>query len=383
MTQRLSRHRFASLDGLRGVAALVVVFHHALLVVPSLVLPYAGDFSPVGGLPGWLLYSPLHLAWAGPEAVCVFFVLSGFVLAYAARDVVNFPWAAYFPSRFVRLYLPVIAAIAFAWVTMVLVPRSPGPLSVWVTDRPGEYTTATALQDAVLIKGVSGVVSPLWSLQWEVLFSAMLPLIIVLARGRFIWLTITLSIVTSTLGFYTGVLPLAYLPMFVVGAAIAMQWDRVEGIGSRLSAARGGDIYWAGLVVVALAMMTTFWVLAPTLHSAALTVFTRPMIVLGAAILIVAVALWQPLRALFSLGVVQWLGRVSFSLYLVHEPVVVAVTRALHGSRWDIPISIVVSVGLATVFYYVVERPSHRLAQRIRRAPTLNRAPDRADVVGA
>jgi peptidoglycan/LPS O-acetylase OafA/YrhL len=383
MSQRLTRHRFASLDGLRGVAALIVVLHHALLIVPVLTLPYFGDYSTVGGFSGLLLYSPLHLAWAGTEAVFVFFVLSGFVLSYAARDVVGFPWAAYYPSRFVRLYLPVIAAIVFAWITILLVPRVPGPASVWVTARPSDYTLVTALQDAVLVNGTTGTVTPLWSLQWEVLFSIVLPLTIVLARGRLLWLTITASLLVSTLGFYTGVLALAYIPMFVIGAAVAMRWPDVRRLGDRLSAARLGNLYWALLVVVALALMLSFWILAPALHSTTLSVATRPLIVLGATILVVAVALWAPLRSLFSIRPIQWLGRISFSLYLVHEPVVVAVAHLLDGSRWGIPISIAVSIVVAAGFYAVVERPSHRLAQRIKRAPSLNRAPDREEAVAS
>lgn len=69
----------------------------------------------------WLAFTPVHLVWAGTEAVLVFFVLSGFVLAgplpqRARRD----RWATWYASRLVRLYLPVWASLA-SWS-----PRSPG-----------------------------------------------------------------------------------------------------------------------------------------------------------------------------------------------------------------------------------------------------------------
>ncbi len=73
--------RWKGLDGLRGLAAIVVVLHHSLLTSPSLALAYFGGPKAPVGSPSWLLtYTPLHLVWAGPEAVLVFFVLSGFVL---------------------------------------------------------------------------------------------------------------------------------------------------------------------------------------------------------------------------------------------------------------------------------------------------------------
>jgi peptidoglycan/LPS O-acetylase OafA/YrhL len=54
-----------------------------------------------------LSYTPLHLVWAGPEAVLVFFVLSGLVLSAATQGRSDFRWSAYYPSRLMRLYLPV------------------------------------------------------------------------------------------------------------------------------------------------------------------------------------------------------------------------------------------------------------------------------------
>jgi uncharacterized membrane protein len=78
--------RVRSLDGLRGVAALIVVVHHALLTSPTLArVNYGAVPGSVHGFLWWMTYTPLHLIWAGPEAVFVFFVLSGFVLFLRPR----------------------------------------------------------------------------------------------------------------------------------------------------------------------------------------------------------------------------------------------------------------------------------------------------------
>jgi peptidoglycan/LPS O-acetylase OafA/YrhL len=71
----------SSLDGLRGVAASVVVVHHLILAsVAGLAIAYtAGPRSH--GIDHLLTYTPLHVIWAGPQFVIVFFVLSGLVLS--------------------------------------------------------------------------------------------------------------------------------------------------------------------------------------------------------------------------------------------------------------------------------------------------------------
>src|SRR5271154_1701910 len=115
--------RVRSLDGLRGIAALVVVVHPSMLTSRVLAAPFYGQ--PGGHFPAfswWLTYTPLHLVWAGSEAVVVFFVLSGFVLVRAAERP-GFRWRAYYPSRMLRLYLPVWAALVLGFVLYEAVPR--------------------------------------------------------------------------------------------------------------------------------------------------------------------------------------------------------------------------------------------------------------------
>ncbi|WP_443147193.1 acyltransferase family protein [Paenibacillus sp. KACC 21273] len=71
------------LDGLRGLAALIVVISHFVVAFyPSL---YNGSIDSVHtqkSLELWISKSPFNLFYNGNFAVCVFFVLSGYVLSY-------------------------------------------------------------------------------------------------------------------------------------------------------------------------------------------------------------------------------------------------------------------------------------------------------------
>lgn len=103
-------NRVSSLDGVRGLAAVVVLLHHAIASLGPLGDVYFSRPAPAGL--EWLVNSPLHLIWAGPEAVYVFFILSGVVLTLPALRR-RYEWKSYYPARLLRLYIPVLAAIAF------------------------------------------------------------------------------------------------------------------------------------------------------------------------------------------------------------------------------------------------------------------------------
>jgi peptidoglycan/LPS O-acetylase OafA/YrhL len=89
--------------------------------------------------------------------------------------------------------------------------------------------------------------------------------------------------------------------------------------------------------------------------------------VLGAAGLVLLAAYWPPARALLRTGFFRWLGRVSFSVYLVHVPIIDALD-ALFGSASPavrILLSLILALGVAELFSRFVEQPAHRLAKRV------------------
>jgi peptidoglycan/LPS O-acetylase OafA/YrhL len=62
----------------------------------------------------------------------------------------------------------------------------------------------------------------------------------------------------------------------------------------------------------------------------------------------------------------RWLGDISFSLYLVHLPIVLAVARFGLGLWVTLPVAIVVSLIVAKGFHDAIEVPSQRVASRLR-----------------
>lgn len=175
-----------------------------------------------------LMYSPLRIITAGPEAVWLFFALSGFVLVRSASRP-GYRWDAYYPSRIIRLYLPVIGAVLVTALVFWLIPHVSSPdFHRMVIGLPTTYTVESALADATLLTGTSTANVPLWSLQWEVLFSLLLPVAVLLAR-RFPWLCASIGLVASIASVWTGSMFLLYTPMFLIGAVLGYHWETIAG----------------------------------------------------------------------------------------------------------------------------------------------------------
>lgn len=353
--------RYASLDGLRGLAALVVLIHHCFLVSPQLSAAVEGNGKgPFDSWVWWATFTPLHLVWAGQEAVYVFFILSGFVVTL---PFVRYPrpiWAAYYPKRIVRIYLPVWASLLFALLMAWTVPRvaSPG-FSSWINLHD---EVPNVLADAFLLRGAGSLNSPLWSLQWEILFSLLLPLYIAaVLRIRRTWVPalVGLFLVISAGNMMYTALPI-YMAMFGLGVLMAARRDVLEKWGRKLTFLGG-----AGLLVASIFLLCSRWLL-PQLP------LVIAMASIGGALLLFVFIAWQPTIALGNNSLVHWLGVRSFSLYLIHEPIIVSITFALRSSSpvqvalFAVPLSL-----LATeVFFRLVEQPSQRLAGVVGRTVT-------------
>ncbi|TFB60254.1 acyltransferase [Cryobacterium sp. Hz7] len=367
-------YRLVSLDGVRGVAAVVVLLHHAALIVPSLASVYHPG-APSTGLAGILAYTPLHLAWAGGEAVFLFFILSGLVLALPAtrREI---EWARYYPSRLIRLYLPVIAAIAFTVLTIVIVSRDGQSASQWLEVHPKSYTAVGIIADATLLDGVSGTVTPLWSLKWEVLFSILLPVYVAVAKRINPALVMAGSLVLLALGSTVQSGVLMYLPMFAIGVALAHGWSRISRWAEAVNGSRIGWMAWGGMLIVSATLALSTWMLNPL--RLGIGALTLPLIVVGVVGLILVAAFSPLAQWILSSRPFVWLGTLSFSLYLTHEPIVVAFGYLLPTHpKLAALFAVCCAFPLAWLFHKLVEKPSHRLAQQIagREAPVLRRDP--------
>jgi peptidoglycan/LPS O-acetylase OafA/YrhL len=359
--------RLPALDGLRAVAALLVVVTHAA---------YLSGFTVNGGLVG-------RLAGRGDFGVAIFFALSGFLLHFRlasdARDG-RTDIRAYAVRRAARV-LPAY------WVTLAVV--------LAVVQPPVRTALAQALTVQTYLPGTDlDAFSQSWSIPTELSFYVVLPLVVWLlerARRRDPDLPVLLLVASAVI----ATVALAFVPVGTVGEDLVIErwlparWPNFAvGMvlaelllrrGSRLArAARRLGRDSAGCLALAVAAL----LLATTPVAGLLTLGPASGVQLSVRLALstaVAGLLLAPLvlgreddsySAALASRPARGVGTVSYGLFLWHLPVfagLYAFTGAQVFAGGIVPLLAVglpISLLMAWLSHVVVERPAMRWAAR-------------------
>lgn len=363
--------RLAELDGLRGAAAVVVLLSHLSATIPAIGRTYLGaDGAALGSPVWWVSHSPLKVFTAGIETVYIFFILSGLVVTLPALRFGLAGWCGYYARRTIRLGLPFVVAIVFGYALAFALVRANSPAtSPWLTGQAVPPTVGNALQDVLLLNPFPLLNNPLWSIRIEIFFSAALPIYVL-----FCWLARraplvagALMLIASAVLAASGRTEACYFGLFGIGASLAVLLPRLQAIRERVANTPAWP--WVLLVALAGSLLIAPWLVDGTLSGApaALQVIPTALTVVGAAALVLLAAVAPPVRSFFTSRPAQVAGKYSFSLYLVHVPVI-ATVAFLAGSQATVALLIIGSplLVLATAgFSRWVEQPSHRLSQKV------------------
>jgi peptidoglycan/LPS O-acetylase OafA/YrhL len=265
-----------------------------------------------------------------------------------------------------------LGALVVAGLVRLLVAREPfDGASWWLLERNVPVSARGVLNDAILLFNPGTLTGVLWSLRWEVLFSLMLPFFVALAQltaRTQAWLVgVLISFVM--LGSQLVSLPsdLFFLPMFGLGVLLASREAALRRAGTHRMMVR--PLWWlATAAAISLLMAKWFLVWISVGWSSAqrtrIAVAGNLTSALGSGLLVV-LALVSPSLAVLARRPVLWLGSRSFSLYLVHEPIVVSAAYLAEGwNPLSAAVGIAISLIVAEVFYRVVERRSIVFAAR-------------------
>jgi peptidoglycan/LPS O-acetylase OafA/YrhL len=358
--------RIKSLDGIRGLAAFVVMLSHLADTAPAFFQPH----PPFTSIEFWtspfavLKYTPLRILVAGRAAVLIFFVLSGFVLYLSVRQ--GNSYGSYLTRRATRIYLPFAFSIFFAAILYTIAdPKVVASLSDWVnfqnwTDAP----TLAYLASNLLMSGVPEfptLNSPSWSLVHEMRISIIFPLLVILL-GYHYWGTIAVATIVSAsaLAFpfadpiaYTIELSIGYVCFFVAGAALAMRAREVVGTIKSLP-------NW---------LVMLLWLLAGTLLISPMNYNLNSLAPGLGAVLLISLCISSQIASRFlESGIAMWLGRISYSLYLIHVPIILAVLH-LGAGQLPLPVLWMIAVGislpLAEICNRTIEQPAIRLGRKL------------------
>ncbi|HEY4096321.1 MAG TPA: acyltransferase [Baekduia sp.] len=372
---RATGNRIAELDAVRGLAAVCVVLGHL-----TLALVAVGTASRSNGLTPWnvLLYSPLHVLFDGGAAVIVFFVLSGFVLAVSYESGRQ-TYGGFLVRRVARIWIPYAVAVAGAMLLATVIADNAIPgTSGWFTAPWRDAVGVVPLLQHVSLIGHYGndaeYLPVIWSLTDEMRISIVFPVLIA-AVAAFGWRrSVVASVVLTAIGLALSrkvsadFATLEYVLCFVAGIVLAAhRRTLVERL--RSWSRRDRQLLFA----VALLLFTweswypPAWAPGPlssVVHSEGVHVVFETA---GAAAFIVLAQVPGPVHDLLLRRLPQYLGRISYSLYLVHTTVLLAVGHLLGGHvalAWLLAPVFLVSIAVADLMQRTVERPAQRLGRR-------------------
>jgi peptidoglycan/LPS O-acetylase OafA/YrhL len=326
-----ARIRMEFLDGLRGLSALYVVFFHI-----QLIMTWRGDG---GGLPEPLLLSTLAMRF-GRYAVAVFIVLSGYCLmlpvARSADARLRGGAWEYLKRRARRILPPYYAALVLTLMLIAVVPGLRRPQNVWWDHALPAFTPDVLLSHLFLIHNFSPewhlkIDGSLWSVatEWQIYF--LFPALLLPVWRRFGLVAVLAA------AFAVGLAPHFFLnnsldeaaPWFLGLFAMGMAGAVVGFTEGRLARALRIIVPWHlvsavfGLLFLSIAVWDPSYLWR--------SVWLMDIIVgIAATSLIIYFThcrtqkTGQPLPVMLELlearGTVA-LGRFSYSLYLVHAPV--------------------------------------------------------------
>lgn len=372
--------RLLALEGLRGVAAIIVVVYHILLMFwCAMIFGFDGN----GGVQNMrfednLFASPLFALYSGTFAVAIFFVLSGFVLSigYFTTGKIEIiqKLAA---KRYLRLMIPALASVMIAWllITLGLSYSSEAfafTRSIWLEDKwnfnPDFFAALWQGTWGIFTVGEVYYNSVLWTMLFEFIGSFVVFLVLILfGKLEKRWIVYVFLIIFTYQTWYMAFI----IGMILADLYVKNKFPFNDASPKLMSFFLVLGLFFGGYPLFAPTQFSIYNTLKVTGLSDVqnLSLYTT----LGATLVIIGVLAVPKVRKLFASKLISSLGKYTFSLYLVHKLVLFSFTAGVfvwfmtfmqfnQAALFAILLSIPVIVVSTYLFERYVDAPSIRVS---------------------
>lgn len=342
MGQADASTKFTLVQALRGIAALWVVLFHA------------AEGKHLEGIraatPRWFFDGVFS---AGHYGVAIFFALSGFVIAHSLRNADATPRFAgrFVLRRSIRLDPPYWATMALMIGQQMIEARIKGTV-------PPDVSIGQLIAHVFYVQDILGypqISAVFWTLCFEIQFYLGFMLLLVLERAL-------------------GGRAVALVRMAMFGAALAGALQLYKGLPAGVALTMwhaffvGVVAYWAG-------QGSRVWLAALVILVVAIIAgrSTGDMMSAATAVFLYAAFRTGRITTMLAGRPLQWLGMISYSLYLSHNIVAGSAYWALGKvmpkgvAAESVQLGLVTALSLLFAYglWWLVERPAHDFAKRI------------------
>jgi peptidoglycan/LPS O-acetylase OafA/YrhL len=321
-------HYMPTLDGVRGLACLIVVLHHFR---QTLELNIGDPWNEIGS-----------------AGVLIFFALSGFLMTrlYYHTPLTYDSGMKYIVSRFSRITPAYYIAILFVWLVYIFHPEFQFQMD------------PVMLVRSFMFIGSEGV---FWSIPPEIQFYLFFVFIWFchekLKAGNHRWTVALIAIslfFIATKSFWPGILLPSKYHIFLYGflAGVLIGHEKIRHYAC--------NIWFQSVIMLATAAYFYLFITYDNIY----VDLIFPILV---AAMVMSLSVTTPASWVFQTSFLRLLGNASFSIYLFHHPIMQIYAQMFdidQDSSWlHFAVVITASMALPIMFYFLCERHLNKMAK--------------------
>lgn len=298
MYQQEKRFKFNSLQIARGVAAIMVMWHHCM--------EYENKFS------GQNIFHRIYSN--GSAGVWFFFILSGFIIYYSSENYIDQPNSLfeYLKKRIIRIY-PIYWVIVSAVLML-------GYINPILLHHEYSYSLYHLIKTYSLYFIHPSPIAVSWTLSYELLFYALFALLIISSKFKYVLIGILLVSINNLFGFFPSLQLKTPLLAFITSHCnIYFTLGIFSFIISKYNLIQYNSIALLACIIYFLLAHHVFEYFFPGLNIAILALFSFG---LGAFAIVCLLIAFDKKNTIIFPDFVLLIGNSSYVIYLIHYPLI-------------------------------------------------------------
>ncbi|PHI31647.1 acyltransferase family protein [Budvicia aquatica] len=357
-------NKIISLEGIRGLCCFIVIIDHCVnIFMPS--LRFTGTEGVKGEILRVIALSPLNIVYSGLPSVYIFFILSGFVLSFKYNNNDDKILISGVIKRYFRLAIPILVSMMFIFMIY--------KVSGHITGKGFGLSLVTAIKQAIFMSSDGDRVLynyPLWTIPYEIYGSFLVfSLLAIFGRSNIRLPIYLICLLLSVNTFYS---------MFIFGLIISDLSSRKNININRIFLS---IMFFLGILFISTPLPRDGVETGIGIYSYVQFILGDNasknydiMQKIGCPLIFVSLFYSIKARSFFESSLFQFLGKISFSAYILHAGILSAIKNLAdwHGISNNFisflilsALSISITILISVPFERFIDIPTIRYTNKI------------------